>query len=183
MPLLGASVHSRALPQTYRALLWKLHCSASHCYDLPLPRIVSLCLCPAPHFNDMQTDAFATRFDDSLRPCFAKLRDALLRSAFAEPRARSPASPTLRPSLPFSAEPCSCSAYRSKAMHVPRGTVRRCSSPCLCFGMTLFSMPLLCFAKPCRAMPMLCRSLLCRSSLCPCGANVTMHFCAAASHL
>lgn len=152
MPLLGASVHSRALPQLYRALLWPLHCPAYHCYDLPLPRIVSLCLCPAPHFNDMQTDAFATRFDDSLRPCFAKPRDALLRSAFAEPRARIPASPTHRPSMPFSAEPCSCSAYRSQAMHVPRWTVRHGSSPCLCFASRNHAEPCRCCADLCFAV-------------------------------
>lgn len=164
------------LPRRCRALLWPLHCSASHCYDLPSPLIVSLCLCPAPHFNGMQTDAFATRFDDSLRPCFAMLRCALLRSAFAEPRARILASPTLRPSLPFSAEPCLC--FASRVVGMPRVDMPLHRFATLSSSPPLRRKAMLCrclafvgMASTCRSQAAWCRTLLCLCFVMPLGAK------------
>lgn len=134
VPLLGASVHSRALPRLYRALLWPLHCSASHCYAFPL----------------LGSDRMLL---DSLRPCFATLRCALPRSAFAEPRARSLASPTLRPSLTFSDEPCLC--FASRVVEMPRVAMplHGIAHLSLSLPWRCSAFPCLCVAKPCRPMP------------------------------
>ena len=69
--------------------------------------------------------------------CHSILCFAPIGHAFAEPRARSPASPMLRPALPFSDEPCRCYARHSFSL------------PCLCFVMPLFAMPLPGLEVPC----------------------------------